>query len=139
MEDGEGAYNHDKESKGQNINVGNVETKSNRHKGRGEKETLMETVKRLKIEVQSYKAYNERLMREKNQINDQVMQILNHMHRKMDNGSNSKQDEEGRCHERRDDCRKTGYSRSARKNHRHHSSPYPTRKFYSYEDSKSSP
>jgi hypothetical protein len=37
MEDGEGAYNHDKEAKGQNISVGNAETESNGHKGRGEK------------------------------------------------------------------------------------------------------
>ena len=55
MEEGEGAYNHDKEAKGQNINVGNVETKSSGHKGRGEQETLIENVRSLEIVVQSYK------------------------------------------------------------------------------------
>jgi hypothetical protein len=37
MDEGEGDSIHDKEAKGQNINVGNAETKSNRHKGKGEK------------------------------------------------------------------------------------------------------
>jgi hypothetical protein len=55
MEEGEGASNHDKEAKGQHISVGNVETKSNRHKGRGEQETLIETVRSSKIKVHSYK------------------------------------------------------------------------------------
>jgi hypothetical protein len=69
MEEGEGASNHDKGAKGQNTRVGNAETKSNGRKGRGEQETLIETVRSLKIEVQSYKVDNERLMREKSQIN----------------------------------------------------------------------
>jgi hypothetical protein len=42
MEEYEGASNHDKEAEGHNTRVGNAETKSNRHKGRGEKETLIE-------------------------------------------------------------------------------------------------
>jgi hypothetical protein len=69
MEDREGASIHDKVAKGQNISVGNVETKSNGHKDKGEKETLIETVRSLKIEVWSYKVDNEILMREQNQIN----------------------------------------------------------------------
>jgi hypothetical protein len=63
MEEGEGASSHDKEVEGQNTIIGNAETESNRCKGRGEKETLLETVRSLKIEVQSYKEGNERLMR----------------------------------------------------------------------------
>jgi hypothetical protein len=55
MEVGEGAYSHDKEAKGKNISVGNAETESNGHQGREEKETLLETVRSLMIEVQSYK------------------------------------------------------------------------------------
>jgi hypothetical protein len=100
---------------------------------------LIETVRSLKIKVQSYKAYNERWIREKNQINAQVMQILNQLQRQTKNGSNSKQEEEGRCHERRDDRRRTVYSRSASRTHRHHSPPYSTRKFYAFEESLSSP
>jgi hypothetical protein len=73
MEEGEGASSHDKEAKVQNIRVGNAETKSNRKKARGKKETLIETVRSLKIEVKSYKVDNERLMREQNHINYQVM------------------------------------------------------------------
>jgi hypothetical protein len=65
MEEGEGASSHDKEAKGQNTRFGNAEIESNGHKGKGEKETLIEMVRSLKMEVQSYKADNERLMREK--------------------------------------------------------------------------
>ena len=69
MEEGEGASSHDKEAKGQNTRVGNAETESNGCKEKGEQETLLEIVISLKMEVQSYKADNERLMREKIQIN----------------------------------------------------------------------
>ena len=55
MEEGEGAFNHDKEAKGQNINIGNAETESNGHQDRGEQETLIETMRNMRIEVQSYK------------------------------------------------------------------------------------
>ena len=38
LEEEEGNYIHDKEAKGQNISVGNVEIESNGHRSRGEKE-----------------------------------------------------------------------------------------------------
>jgi FtsZ-binding cell division protein ZapB len=105
---------------------------------RGEQETLLETVKILKIEVHSYKEDNEKLMREQNQINSQVMKILNQLQRKTDNGSKSKHEEEGIYHERRDNDRRDGYSRSVGRTHRHHSPPYSTSKDYASEDSISS-
>jgi hypothetical protein len=92
-------------------------------------------VRSLRIEVKSYKEDNERLMREKNQINSQVMQSLNQLHRQAKNGSDSRQEEEGRYHERRDNYKRDGHSRSASRTHRHHSPPYSTRKFYASEDS----
>jgi FtsZ-binding cell division protein ZapB len=73
IEEGEGASNHDMEAEGQNTRVGNAETESNGQKGKGEHETLIETIRSLKMEVQSYKADNERLMREKSQINARVL------------------------------------------------------------------
>jgi hypothetical protein len=94
---------------------------------------------RLKIEVHIYKAYNERSMREKIKINDQVMQIVNQLHRKARNGSVLRHEEEGKYHERRDNYRRFCHSRSSSRNHRHHSPPYSTRKFYASEDSISSP
>ena len=57
----------------------------------------------------------------------------------MKKGSNSKQEEEGRCHERRDDHERAGYSKSASRAHGHHSPPYSERKFYVSEDPISSP
>jgi hypothetical protein len=51
MEEGEGASSHDKEVEGQNTRVGNVKTESNGCKGKGEEETLIETVRILKMEV----------------------------------------------------------------------------------------
>jgi hypothetical protein len=62
MEEDEGASSHDKEAEGQNTRVRNVETESNGCKGKGEQETLIEMVRSLNMEVQSYKEYNERLM-----------------------------------------------------------------------------
>jgi hypothetical protein len=63
MEEGEGSSIHEKEVEGQNTKISNAETESNGRKGRGEKETLVETVRIMKIEVKSYKEYNFRLMR----------------------------------------------------------------------------
>jgi hypothetical protein len=62
MEEGEGASSHDKEAEGHNTRVGNAETNSNGREGKGEWETLIDTVRRLKIEVKRYKEENERLM-----------------------------------------------------------------------------
>jgi hypothetical protein len=78
------------------------------------------------------------MIREQNQINSQVMQSLNQLQRQTKRGSNSKQEEEGRYYERRDNHKKAGYSRSVSINHRNHSPPYSTRKSYESEDSISS-
>jgi hypothetical protein len=95
-------------------------------------------VRSLKMEVQSYKENNKRVVREKSQINARVLQSLNHLQRQTKKGSNSRQEEEGRCHERRDDHGRVGYSRSPGRSHGHHSPPYSERNFYSSEDHVSS-
>jgi hypothetical protein len=61
------------------------------------------------------------------------------LHRQTKKGSNSRQEEEGRCHERRDDHGRVGYSRSASRAHGHHSPPCSERKFYATDDPVSSP
>jgi hypothetical protein len=68
-----------------------------------------------------------------------MMQSLNQLQRQAKNGSDSRHEEEGRHHERRDNYRRPSHSRSASRTHRHHSPPYSTRKFYASEDSISSP
>ena len=49
MEEGEGVSNDDKEAEGQNTRIGNTQIESNGRKGRGEQETLLETMKNQKI------------------------------------------------------------------------------------------
>jgi hypothetical protein len=139
MEEGEGASSHDKEAEGQATRVGNIDTESNGCKGKGEKETLLEMVRRLKMELHSYKADNERMMREKIQIKYRVLQRLNQLQRQMENESNLREEEEGRCHERRNDHGRVGYSRSASRAHGNNSPPYPEIRFYASEDPVSSP
>jgi hypothetical protein len=73
-------------------------------------------------------------MREKSQINAQVLERLNQLQRQTKKGSNSRQEEEGRCHERRDDHVRVGYSRSASRAHGHNSPPYSKRNFYAADD-----
>jgi hypothetical protein len=53
--------------------------------------------------------------------------------------SNSRQEEEGRCHERKDDHGRVCYSRSASRAHGYHSPPYSERKFYVVDDPIRSP
>jgi hypothetical protein len=84
LESTQGAYNHEREAKGQNISVGNIETKSNGHRSRVEPKKLVETMRSLKMEVQRYRDENERIMRaqeDSNQINSQMMQSLNQLKR----------------------------------------------------------
>ena len=52
--------------------------------------------------------------------------------------SKSRQEEEGKCHERRDDYGRAGYSRSASIHHGHDSPPYLERNFNASDDPKSS-
>ena len=63
------------------------------------------------------------------------MQSLNQLQRQANNELDSRQEEEGRHHERIDNYRRTGHSRSVSRTHRNHSPPYSKRKFYAYEDS----
>jgi len=53
MEEGEGAFVHEREAKVQNITVGNAGTKSNGERNIVDTKTLIETVRSLKIEMQS--------------------------------------------------------------------------------------
>jgi hypothetical protein len=68
-----------------------------------------------------------------------VLQISNQLQRQKKKGSNSRQEEEGRCHERRDDHGRAGYSRSANRAHGHHSPPYSKINFYASDDPVISP
>ena len=56
------------------------------------------------------------------------------MQRQTKKGSNSRQEEEGRCYERRNDRGRAGYSRSASRAHGHHSPPYSEINFYALDD-----
>jgi hypothetical protein len=57
----------------------------------------------------------------------------------MKKGSNSRQEGEGRCHERSDYHGRVGYSRSASTAHGHHSPPYSERNLYASDDPIRSP
>jgi hypothetical protein len=74
-------------------------------------------------------------MREQNQINYHVMQILNQFHRQAKNGSDSRKKEDGRHYERINNYRRYAHLRSDRRTNRNHSPPYSIRKFYASEDS----
>ena len=63
MEYAQGSYNHGDEIKGLHINLENVETESNRHRSKVEPMELIETMRSLQKEVQSYRADNEELIR----------------------------------------------------------------------------
>jgi hypothetical protein len=61
------------------------------------------------------------------------------LQRQAKKGSNSEQEEEGRCHERRDDYGRAGYSLSTSRAHGHQSPPYLERNFYETDDPVKSP
>jgi len=59
-------------------------------------------------------------MREKNQINSQIMQILNQLQRQWSNGLGSRHEEEGRHHEGRENYKRSTHLRSSSRAHMHH-------------------
>jgi len=63
MDDAQGSYIHRDEIIGLNINLGNAEIEFNGHRRRVEPMELVETMRSLNKEVQSYREENERLIR----------------------------------------------------------------------------
>ena len=93
-------------------------------------------MKILKMEVQSCREDNERLIRaqeKQNQLNDQPVQSLNQLQKERKNKSSSRHEIEGIPHPSRDSYRRYMHSRSARRDHKHHYSPSPRKAYYSFE------
>jgi hypothetical protein len=68
MEDAQRTYNYEDEVRGLGVSMGNAGTKSNGHgEGKEESMNLVETIKSLQRDVQSYKVDNEKLMKAKEQ------------------------------------------------------------------------
>jgi hypothetical protein len=66
MEDAQGAYIHEDEVRVMYVDMGNEGTNSNGHvEGREESMNLVETIKKLQKDFQSYKDDNERPMKAK--------------------------------------------------------------------------
>jgi hypothetical protein len=112
--------------------MGNEGTNSNGHgEGKEESMNLVETIKSLQKDVQSYKDDNERLMKSKEKqegFNIKLMQSLDIIEKKMDKETESSRSGSHRSHDER---RRT---RSVGRNH-HHSPRHSTRR----EHSSSSP
>ena len=89
MNDAQDPYEHEEDVMGENINVGNVETESN---GRILQETPLDfaaTMRSLRVEMQSYRGDNERLVKaqeEQNQLNAAMLQSLTEIQRRMNSG-----------------------------------------------------
>jgi hypothetical protein len=94
MEDTQGAYIWEDEIREMYDHMGNEDTNSNAHgEGKEESMNLVETIKILQKDVQSYKDDNERLMKAKEHQEDfniKLMQILDGIEKKMDKENDSR-------------------------------------------------
>jgi hypothetical protein len=137
MEEAQGNYSQEDESRGMDVHLGIEGTNSNGHgEGRDENMNMVETIRNLQKDVQSHKADNERLMRAKEQQDDfnmKLLESLNKIENKLNKESGSSKLGSHKSH---DEKRK---SRSVSRHHHHfprhsnkraHSSlsPYPIRK-----------
>ena len=71
---------------GRNVRFGNVETESNGRRFQDNPPDFAATMRSLRVEMQSYRADNEKLVKdheEKNQLNVAMLQILKDIHRHM--------------------------------------------------------
>jgi hypothetical protein len=128
MEYAQGAYNHEYEIRGMYVNIGNEGTNSNGHgEGKEESMNLVETIKILQKDVQSYKDDNERLMKSKEQqegFNINLMQSLDIIEKKMDKENDSSKSGSHGSHDERRRTRSVG-------RHHHHSPRNSTRRAHS--------
>jgi hypothetical protein len=117
MEDVQRTYIHEDEIRGFYVNMSNAGTKSNGNGGgKEESRNLVETIKSLQRDVQSYKLHNERLMKAKEQqdgFNIKLLQSLDRIEKKMDKETKSSKSRSYRSHAKR------GEFGSASRHHHH--------------------
>ena len=78
-DDAQNPYEHEEDVMGENIHVGNAETKSNGRIFQDTPPYFAATMTSLRVEMESYRKDNERLVKaqeEQNQLNAAMLQIL---------------------------------------------------------------
>ena len=89
MNDAQDPYEHEEDVMGENIYVGNAETESNGRIFQDTPPYFAATMRILRVEMQSYRVDNERLVKtheKQNQLNAAMLQILTDIHRWMNFG-----------------------------------------------------
>ena len=79
MNDAQDPYEHKEDSMGENVQVGNDETESNGRRFQETPPNFVATMRSLRVEMKSYRADNERLVKaqeEHNQLNVVMLQSL---------------------------------------------------------------
>ena len=80
---------HEKYAMGENFRIGNAETESNGRRFQDTPPDFVGTMRSLKVEIQSYRAYNKRLIKareEQNQLNATILHNFIDIQRKMKSG-----------------------------------------------------
>ena len=89
MNDAQDPYEHKEDAMGENVWVGNAETESNGRRFQDTPPNFAATMRSLRVEMQSYRADNERLVKaqeEQNQLNAAMLQSLTDIQRQMNSG-----------------------------------------------------
>ena len=76
MNDVQDPYNHEEDVMGENIHVGNAETESNERRFQDTPSYFVASIRILRVEMQSYRVDNERLVEdqeEQNQLNASML------------------------------------------------------------------
>ena len=84
MNDAQDPYEHEEDAMGENVRVGNAETESNGRRFQDIPPDFATTMRILRLEIQSYREDNERLVKaqeEKNQLNATMLQSLTDIQR----------------------------------------------------------
>ena len=89
MNDAQDPYEYDEYAMEESVRVGNPETNSNGRRFQDTPPNFAATMRSLRMEIQSYKADNERLIKareEQNQLNIAILHSLIDIQRKMNSG-----------------------------------------------------
>ena len=99
MEFGQYPCSHAEEIRGMNFSTRYEEIESNGHRGYFEPMELSQTMRSLKVEVQSCKVDNDH--ENHNELNTQLMQTFNQLQKKIKDVLDSKRQEEDMEHQKR--------------------------------------
>ena len=114
MNDAHDPYEPETDAMGDNIQIENAKTESNGRRNQETPPDITATMRNLRVELQSYREHNERIIKaqeEQNQLNVAMLHSLTDIQRQINSGHQTTNLEGSRSSSRRNSCKSSNSSR----------------------------